>query len=110
MSSVNQHPKDPSNYSLLQKYKERETSKKPSKTLEESCKMLEEKLDLFNLLLIRQRVNIDIAKLRDSEPPQKSGWFGGWWGANAAKSDNDDGAATGLKLGKITVIHFISKI
>ncbi|TDG48268.1 hypothetical protein AWZ03_005223 [Drosophila navojoa] len=79
-----------------EKYKERELAKKPTKTLEESCKMLEEKLDLFNLLLIRQRVNIEIVKYRESIPPRQTSWLGNWWGGNSAKSDGDEGTSQKL--------------
>ncbi|EDW46782.1 GM20964 [Drosophila sechellia] len=56
--------------------------------LTETCRLLETELDVFNLLLIRQRVNIEIAKQREAVPEQKSGWFSGWgWGGGAKKDD-----------------------
>lgn len=67
--------------------------------------MLEEKLDLFNLLLIRQRVNIEIVKYRESIPPRQTSWLGNWWGGNSAKSDGDEG--TSQKLGKTIVVNSI---
>ncbi|KMY92020.1 vacuolar protein sorting-associated protein 13 [Drosophila simulans] len=71
-----------------QKYKEQCLSKKPSAVLTETCRLLETELDVFNLLLIRQRVNIEIAKQREAVPEQKSGWFSGWgWGGGAKKDD-----------------------
>ncbi|EDW71988.1 uncharacterized protein Dwil_GK10679 [Drosophila willistoni] len=70
-----------------EKYKERELNKKPPATLLESCTLLEQELDVFNLLLIRQRVNIEIAKLRVTTPPEQTGWFSGWWGSGGAKKD-----------------------
>ncbi|XP_026840774.1 vacuolar protein sorting-associated protein 13 [Drosophila persimilis] len=70
-----------------QKYKERELSKKPPATLIETCSLLEQELDAFNLLLIRQRVNIEIEKLRDAAPVPKTGWLSGWWGGGAKKEN-----------------------
>jgi len=56
----------------------------------EACNLLEEELDVFNLLLIRQRVNIEIAKVREAAPPENKGWFGGWWGGGASKKEQSD--------------------
>ncbi|XP_062132408.1 intermembrane lipid transfer protein Vps13 isoform X1 [Drosophila sulfurigaster albostrigata] len=72
-----------------EKYKERELSKKPPAMLLEACNLLEQELDVFNLLLIRQRVNIEIAKQREAAPPENTGWFGGWWGGGAKKEQNE---------------------
>lgn len=49
--------------------------------------MLEHDLELFSLLLIRQRVNIEIAKLREEPEEKKAGWFSGWWGGGKKKED-----------------------
>ncbi|XP_030555732.1 vacuolar protein sorting-associated protein 13 [Drosophila novamexicana] len=73
-----------------EKYKERELNKKPPKILLEACSLLEQKLDVFNLLLIRQRVNIDIAKLQENEPRTSTGWFSSWWSGDTAKKDESD--------------------
>ncbi|XP_030388188.1 vacuolar protein sorting-associated protein 13 [Scaptodrosophila lebanonensis] len=75
-----------------EKYKEQELTKKPSAMLIETCTLLEKELDLFNLLLIRQRVNIEIAKLRESAPVEKAGWFSGWWGGGAKKEESEEQA------------------
>ncbi|KAH8307603.1 hypothetical protein KR044_004766 [Drosophila immigrans] len=72
-----------------EKYKERELNKKPPAMLLEACTMLEQELDVFNLLLIRQRVNIEIAKQREAAVPENKGWFGGWWGGGAKKEESD---------------------
>ncbi|XP_052841610.1 intermembrane lipid transfer protein Vps13 [Drosophila gunungcola] len=75
-----------------QKYKEQCLNKKPSAVLTETCNLLETKLDIFNLLLIRQRVNIEIAKQREAVPEPKQGWFSGWgWGGGAKKDEQTAG-------------------
>ncbi|XP_017837309.1 vacuolar protein sorting-associated protein 13 isoform X2 [Drosophila busckii] len=74
-----------------EKYKERELSKKPPASLLAACTLLETELDLFNLLLIRQRVNIEIAKLREAAPEEKPGWFSGWWGGGGGAKKEEAG-------------------
>ncbi|XP_067630378.1 intermembrane lipid transfer protein Vps13 [Eurosta solidaginis] len=63
-------------------FKEKELSKKPPASLVETCTLLEQKLDLFNLVLIRKRVQIEIDKIRKDEETRQSqkSWFGGWFG------------------------------
>lgn len=54
--------------------------------------MLEQKLDLFNLVLIRKRVQIEVDKIRkdeESKQSQKSGWFGGWFGGGRKTEDGE---------------------
>lgn len=54
--------------------------------------MLEHELDVFSLLIIRQRVNIEIAKLRETaEEEKKAGWFSGWWGGGKKKEEDNKG-------------------
>ncbi|KAH8237095.1 hypothetical protein KR038_004232 [Drosophila bunnanda] len=75
-----------------QKYKERSLSKKPPAVLVETCNLLEQELDIVNLLMIRQRVNIEIEKMLEAGPEQKAGWFSGWgWGGGAKKEDQTEG-------------------
>ncbi|XP_059226468.1 intermembrane lipid transfer protein Vps13 [Stomoxys calcitrans] len=76
-------------------HKERCLSKKPSATLEETCALAEQKLDLFNLMLIRKRIQLEVDRVRQSEETKKentkkAGWFGGWFGGGGKKDDNDD--------------------
>lgn len=65
-------------------HKERCISKKPSATVEASCLIAEQKLDLFNLILIRKRVQLEVDRLKqgDESKDQKCGksWFSGWFG------------------------------
>ncbi|XP_036331860.1 vacuolar protein sorting-associated protein 13 [Rhagoletis pomonella] len=71
-------------------FKEKELSKKPPASLIETCTLLEQKLDLFNLVLIRKRVQIEVDKIRKDEETkasQKSGWFGGWFGGGHKAED-----------------------
>lgn len=65
---------------------------------------MEQELDVFNLLIIRQRVNIEIAKLRENAPPAKAGWFSGWWGGGAEKKEQ---VSTGANIGKFVAYNNI---
>ncbi|KAH8275295.1 hypothetical protein KR026_004712 [Drosophila bipectinata] len=73
------------------KYKELSLNKKPPAVLVETCRLLETELDVMNLLMIRQRVNIEIEKNREAEPVQKAGWFGGWFGGGEKKEEKTEG-------------------
>ncbi|XP_058986884.1 intermembrane lipid transfer protein Vps13 [Musca domestica] len=75
-------------------HKERCLTKKPSATLEETCALAEQKLDLFNLMLIRKRIQLEVDRVRQSEETKKentkkAGWFGGWFGGGK-KNDDDE--------------------
>lgn len=73
-------------------YEARLTSRKPDKTTLDECEQLECDLDLFNLRLIRQRVDVQVDEagaLAEAEAPAPAatgGWFGGWFGGGSAKS------------------------
>ncbi|XP_023292594.2 vacuolar protein sorting-associated protein 13 [Lucilia cuprina] len=73
-------------------HKERCASKKPSATVEATCTIAEQKLDLFNLILIRKRVQLEVDRLRQGEELKKeaiakSSWFGGWFGRGKKNED-----------------------
>lgn len=73
-------------------HKERCASKKPSATVEATCALAEQKLDLFNLILIRKRVQLEVDRLRQGEELKKeavakSSWFGGWFSRGKKNED-----------------------
>lgn len=72
-------------------YKTKELAKKPTATQVETVKLCEEKLDLFNLVLIRNRVGLEIdkIKLKEIEDQKNKGWFGGWWGGGSSSKESD---------------------
>lgn len=78
-------------------YEAKISAKTPSATQIQLCESLENKLDLYNLLLIRKRVDLEV-KISDKQkaeaPKPASSWFGGWFGGNkedATKTkDSDD--------------------
>lgn len=76
-------------------HKERSLSKKPSATVELTCNLAEQKLDLFNLMLIRKRIQLEVDRVRQEvetkkETTKKAGWFGGWFGGGGGNKNADD--------------------
>ncbi|KAL5288954.1 hypothetical protein ACFFRR_009268 [Megaselia abdita] len=72
-------------------YKDKELAKKPTATQVEKVKLCEEKLDLFNLVLIRNRIGMEVdrIKLKEEEEQKNKGWFGGWFGGGKKSGESD---------------------
>ncbi|CAG9559724.1 unnamed protein product [Danaus chrysippus] len=49
----------------------------------------EKKLDLFNLVVIRQRIEMEVERLGklEEEAKKSRGWFSGWWGGGGSKDE-----------------------
>ncbi|XP_045765599.1 vacuolar protein sorting-associated protein 13 isoform X2 [Maniola jurtina] len=49
----------------------------------------EKTLDLFNLVVIRQRIEMEVERLGklEEEAKKSRGWFSGWWSGGSAKDD-----------------------
>lgn len=76
-------------------YRLKLTSKKLAADVQKRCDDGEYQLDLFNLILIRQRVDleVEISGKRTKEIENSGGWFSGWWGGGKkeeAKSGEND--------------------
>lgn len=95
---IREHRKTCREYKEL--YRTKLMSKKPSALMLQNCEIFENKLDLFNLLLIRQCVDVEVevsgkreAAAQQLEKQQKS-WFSGWWGKKEddtqSTADNGD--------------------
>lgn len=55
-------------------------SKRAVVGVEGRLKELERQLDAFNIILIRQRAELEVARLgKDQEASRSSSWFGSWW-------------------------------
>lgn len=53
---------------------------------------MEENLDIFNIVVIRQRVELEAERLRKLEAAKpKKGWFGWMWGSSQEQSEPQDG-------------------
>ncbi|XP_051160676.1 intermembrane lipid transfer protein Vps13 isoform X3 [Leptopilina boulardi] len=65
-------------------YQTKLTSKKCPDDVEHKITDCERKLDIFNLVIIRQQIQMEVEKLAEKEKnlKAKKGWFGGWlWGS-----------------------------
>lgn len=71
-------------------YRTKLTAKKLPNDVQQCIDRTEEALDLFNLVLIRKRVNFEVEQSGILQKPQQSSgsWFSGWWGGG--KSDEPD--------------------
>ncbi|XP_047510768.1 vacuolar protein sorting-associated protein 13 isoform X2 [Pieris napi] len=49
----------------------------------------EKTLDLFNLVVIRQQIELEVERLGklEAEAKKSRGWFSGWWGGGSSKDD-----------------------
>lgn len=77
-------------------YRTKLISKKVTNEIQQCVDKYEECLDLFNLMLIRNRVDLDVeksGKLQKPEEQKSGGWFSGWWGGGkteeSANKDTD---------------------
>ncbi|XP_037042887.1 vacuolar protein sorting-associated protein 13-like, partial [Bradysia coprophila] len=77
-------------------YQAKISVKTPTAAQIQQCEDLEKKLDLYNILLIRKRVDLEV-KISDkqkAEAPKPTSWFGGWFGGNkedvTKKNESDD--------------------
>lgn len=50
----------------------------------------EKKLDLFNIVLIRKRIELEVDRLEQQQKQaQPKGWFSSWW-SRSTQEDNDN--------------------
>lgn len=72
-------------------YRTKLTAKKLTNDIKECLERHEEHLDLFNLVLIRKRVNFEVEQSGVLQKPQvqSSGWFSGWWGGGKSEEPAD---------------------
>lgn len=70
-------------------YRTKLTSKKISNETQQCIDTNEEKLDLFNLILIRNRVDLEVEKsgILQKQEAQKGSWLSGWWGGGKSNDD-----------------------
>ncbi|XP_047984362.1 LOW QUALITY PROTEIN: vacuolar protein sorting-associated protein 13-like [Leguminivora glycinivorella] len=75
-------------------------SNKGKATQEQQCLLdeAEKKLDLLNLVVIRQRIEMEVERLGklEEEARKSRGWFSGWWGG----ANNQDSLAEGTAIMK----------
>lgn len=71
-------------------YQQKLTTKKPAQLLLDQVEDCEKQLNIQNLIIIRQKVELEVEKLtKEKEEEDAKGWFSGWWG-----SKKDDGKSS----------------
>lgn len=75
-------------------YKTLLLAKKPTQLILDEVEDCEKKLNIQNLVIIRQKVELEVEKLtKEKEVVESKGWFSGWWGGkkeDTTGSDTDD--------------------
>ncbi|XP_015115234.1 vacuolar protein sorting-associated protein 13 isoform X2 [Diachasma alloeum] len=79
-------------------YQTKLTAKKPSKEIEERLTECERKLDIFNLVIIRQQIEMEVERLAEKEKSLKAkqGWFGFLWGSSQTEEVEELNSAAAI--------------
>lgn len=78
-------------------YQTKLQSKKLSPDVQARLIELEKELDAFNIILIRQRIELEVARVGTAPEKEKS-WFGGWWGGK--QQEESKGVSDTAAIGK----------
>uniref|UniRef100_A0A182IQ42 Vacuolar protein sorting-associated protein 13 n=1 Tax=Anopheles atroparvus TaxID=41427 RepID=A0A182IQ42_ANOAO len=75
-------------------YRVQLTTKKVTPEMISRSEEYEKILDLHNIVVIRQKVALEVEKegKRQAEQQKAAGWFSSWWGGSAKKEDDSTGA------------------
>lgn len=81
-----------------QAYQTKLTTKKPTKEIAERLTHCEMKLDIFNLVIIRQQIEMEVEKLAEREKSLKAkqGWFGFLWNSSQAEETKELNSAAAI--------------
>ncbi|KAJ1520910.1 hypothetical protein ONE63_003990 [Megalurothrips usitatus] len=80
-------------------YRQKLTMKKIPAELTIQLQEMENKLDVFNIVLIRQRIEVQVERDQAEEllqKQQRKGWFSSWWGGAAEADAIQPGSAADL--------------
>ncbi|XP_076183155.1 vacuolar protein sorting 13C isoform X2 [Ptiloglossa arizonensis] len=79
-------------------YQTKLTSKKVSQEIEDCLTDCEKKLDIFNLVIIRQQIEMEVERLAEKEKNLKAkrGWFGFLWSGSQAEEAQDLNSAAAI--------------
>ncbi|XP_066591225.1 intermembrane lipid transfer protein Vps13 isoform X2 [Prorops nasuta] len=84
--------------SYAEVYQTRLTTKKVAQEIEERITEFEKKLDIFNLVVIRQQIEMEVERLVEKEKNLKAkrGWFGFLWGSAQAEETQELNSAAAI--------------
>ncbi|XP_026827312.1 vacuolar protein sorting-associated protein 13 isoform X2 [Ooceraea biroi] len=79
-------------------YQTKLTTKKLAKEIEEQLTHCEKKLDIFNLVIIRQQIEMEVERLAEREKSLKAqrGWFGFLWTSSQAEETKELNSAAAI--------------
>ncbi|KAL0119958.1 hypothetical protein PUN28_007968 [Cardiocondyla obscurior] len=79
-------------------YQTKLTAKKLAKEIEERLTECESKLDIFNLVIIRQQIEMEVERLaaREKSLKAKQGWFGFLWSGSQAEETKELNSAAAI--------------
>lgn len=79
-------------------YQTKLTAKKVVKDIEEQLTNCEKKLDIFNLVIIRQQIEMEVERLAEREKNLKAqrGWFGFLWSNSQVEETKDLNSAAAI--------------
>lgn len=95
-NNMKQHRDTCRNYA--QAYQTKLTTKKLAKDMEELLTQCEMKLDIFNLVIIRQQIEMEVERLAEKEKSlrAKRGWFGFLWTSSQAEETKELNSAAAI--------------
>ncbi|XP_029176856.1 vacuolar protein sorting-associated protein 13 isoform X2 [Nylanderia fulva] len=81
-----------------QAYQTKLTTKKLAKDIDEQLTHCEIKLDIFNLVIIRQQIELEVERLAEREKSLKAkrGWFGFLWSSSQAEETKELNSAAAI--------------
>ncbi|XP_034937793.1 vacuolar protein sorting-associated protein 13 isoform X2 [Chelonus insularis] len=81
-----------------QVYQSKLTTKKVTPSIEERLTHCEKNLDLFNLVIIRQQIEMEVERLAEKEKSLKAkqGWFGFLWGSSHVEETEELNSAAAI--------------
>lgn len=84
--------------SYAQAYQTKLTTKKLAKDVEQQLTHCETKLDIFNLVIIRQQIEMEVVRLAEKEKSlrAKRGWFGFLWTSSQAEETKELNSAAAI--------------
>lgn len=79
-------------------YQTKLTTKKLAKEIDERLTACETKLDIFNLVIIRQQIEMEVERLAEREKSLKAnqGWFGFLWTSSQAEETKELNSAAAI--------------
>lgn len=79
-------------------YQTKLTTKKLAKEMEEKLTHCETKLDIFNLVIIRQQIEMEVERLAEREKSLKAkrGWFGFLWNSSQVEETKELNSAAAI--------------